>query len=265
MSTLYFPQLAVGSAAQYPVTREWSKPAVINILPGGSTILMARVTPAHVLWKLSYTGLSDLEWGALQTLFAAVQGRLGNFTFIDPTDNLLSWSEDFTAAAWTVDPLLQIVAAVPDPFGGTAASQLTNVAQAAQQMTQSLAGPGWNQYCFSIYLRADSPSTVNLIRSTASATARQAVAVGSNWARVTTSGSLGGQDDGVRFGIELAAGIRVFVFGPQVEAQPSAGPYKSKGQRSGVYPKTRFDQDILTQTASAAGQYSTTIQVTSNY
>jgi hypothetical protein len=265
MSTLYFPQLSVGSVAQYPVTRLWSKPAAINVLPGGSVVLMARVTPARMLWKLRYTGLSESEWGALQSLFTAVGGRLGNFTFVDPTDNLLSWSEDFTAASWTVDPLLQIVPAMPDPFDGTAASQLTNSAQASQQLTQSLAGPGWNQYCFTVYLRADSPCMVNLIRSTASATARQAVAVGSNWARVTTSGSLGGQDDGVRFGIELAAGIRVLVFGPQVEAQPSSGPYKSKSQRSGVYQKARLEQDTLTQMATIVGQYSTAIQVTSNY
>ena len=131
MSTLYFPQLSVGSVAQYPVTRLWSKPAAINVLPGGSVVLMARVTPARMLWKLRYTGLSESEWGALQSLFTAVQGRLGNFTFVDPTDNLLSWSEDFTAASWTVDPLLQIVPAMPDPLGGTAASQLTNSAQAS--------------------------------------------------------------------------------------------------------------------------------------
>jgi hypothetical protein len=226
---------------------------------------MAGVTPARVLWKLRYTGLSESEWGALQSLFIAVNGRYGNFTFVDPTDNLLSWSEDLTAAGWTADPLLQIVASIPDPFGGTVASQLTNNAQAPQQLTQSLAGPGWSQYCFTCYLRADSPSTVNLIRATSSLTARQAVAAGSNWTRVAASGTLGGQDDGIHFGIELAAGTRVFVFGPQVEAQPSAGSYKSKGERSGVYAKSRFDQDALTQTADAAGQYSTTIQVTSSY
>jgi hypothetical protein len=228
-------------------------------------VLMARVTPARMLWKLRYTGLSESEWGALQALFIAVHGRFGNFTFVDPTDNLLSWSEDLTAASWTADPLLQVVPAMPDPLGGTAASQLTNSAQAPQQLTQSLAGPGWNQYCFSIYVRTDSPCIVNLIRSTVSVTTKQPVAVGSTWSRVTTSGSLGGQDDGVRFGIELAAGIRVLVFGPQVEAQPSAGPYKSKSQRSGVYPKARFEQDTLAQVATIVGQYSTALQVTSNY
>ena len=265
MSTLYFPQLAVGSVAQYPVVRQWSKPAAINILPGGSSVVMSRVTPARVTWKLRYSGLSETEWGALRSLFAAAQGRFGTFTFVDPTDNLLSWSEDFTAAAWTTDPLLQVVPAIQDPFGGTGASQLTNNAQAPQQMTQSLAGPGWSHYCFSIYLRAGSPCTVNLIRGTASTTARQAVAVGGNWARALTSGSLGGQDDGVHFGIELPAGTQVFVFGPQVEAQPSPGAYKPKNERPGVYTKSRFDQDTLTQTADATGQYSTTIQVTSNY
>ncbi len=188
-----------------------------------------------------------------------------SFTFVDRTDNLLSWSEGLTAAAWTADPLLQVTKGMPDPAGGTGAMQLTNTAQAPQQLLQGLEGPGWIQYCLSIYLRADAPSTINLIRGTASNTAKQAIAVGSNWARVLTSGSLGGQDDGVHFGIELLPGTTVFAFGPQVEAQPGAGPYKRKNERSGVYTKSRFDQDTLIQTADAAGQYSTTIQVTSSY
>jgi hypothetical protein len=265
VSTLYFPQLAAGSLAQYPVTRQWSKPAIINTLQGGSTVLMTRVAPARLSWKLAYTGLSESEWGALQSLFTAVEGRFGTFTFVDPTDNLLSWSEDVTAAAWTKDPLLQVAGGIPDPLGGPAAWQLTNGAQAPQQLTQSLAGPSSHQYCFSIYLRTNSPCIVNLIRAAASNSAREPVAVGSNWIRVLTSGSLGGQDDGVHFGVELAAGATVFAFGPQVEAQPCAGPYKPKADRSGVYTKSRFDQDTLTQTADAVSQYSTTIQVTSSY
>jgi hypothetical protein len=265
MSTLYFPQLAVGAVAQYPVTRQWSKAAIVNILPGGSTVLMTRVAPARVSWKLSYAGLSDVEWVAVQSLFTGVQGRFGLFTFVDPTDNLLSWSEDFTAATWTADALLQVATGVADPLGGTGASRLTNSAQAPQQLIQGLDGPGWIEYCFSIYLRADAPCIVNLVRGTASNTVKQAVTAGSSWARVLASGVLGGQDDGIHFGVELAPGTNVFAFGPQVEAQPSAGPYKRKFERSGVYTRSRFDQDTLTQTADDAGQYSTTIQVTSSY
>lgn len=265
MSTLYFPQLAIGAVAQYPVTRQWSKPAIVDVLPGGSTVLMQPATPARMSWKLQYTGLSDSEWAALEALFATVQGRFGTFTFVDPSDNLLSWTEDLTESAWTADPLMAVANGVLDPLGTTRGSQLTNTAQAPQQLTQSLEGPGWIRYCFSLYLRADAPCNINLIRGTASNTVRLAVAVDNNWSRAVTSGSLGGQDDVVHFGIELAPGTRVFVFGPQVEAQPCAGAYKQKTDRSGVYTRSRFDQDTLIQTANATGQYSTAIQVTSVY
>jgi hypothetical protein len=37
--------------------------------------------------------MSDQELAALEALFQAVEGRLTPFTFLDPADNLLAWSE----------------------------------------------------------------------------------------------------------------------------------------------------------------------------
>lgn len=227
--------------------------------------MMTSATPARVDWQLSYSGLSAAEWNALQTLFRAVQGRFQPFTFVDPTDNLLSWSEDLTAAAWIADPLLQISPGAADPFGRTSATLLMNGAQAPQQLTQGLAGPSWFEYCFCVYLRADGPCTVDLIRASAGQEARNTVAVSENWSRFSTSGALEGQDDSVRFGVELGPGTSVYAFGPQAEAQPCAGAYKPKLDRSGIYTKSRFDQDALVQTSETLGQYSTTIQITSTY
>ena len=93
MSTLYFPQLANGNIAQYPLTRTWLRAATINNLPDGSVIVLASVTPARMSWALTYSGLSQGEWSAIEALFEGVQGQFGNFTFVDPADNLLSWSE----------------------------------------------------------------------------------------------------------------------------------------------------------------------------
>ncbi len=265
MSILYFPQLAIGGIAQYPVTRTWSKQVFVDTMDGGQIVVMPSVTPARVSWQIQYNGLSDAEWTALATLFTAVQGRYGTFTFLDPTDNLFSQSEDLTAAAWDADPLLQLSKNVTDPLGGTAAVQITNGAQAAQQLTQNIAGPGWFEYSFSIYLQSAAPCTVNLVRSSASGEARQPVAAGVAWTRFVLASSLSNQDDGIRFGLELPPGTTVSAFGGQVEAQPAAGLYKSKVGHSGVYVNSRFDQDALTQTANAPGQYSTTLQITSSY
>ena len=265
MSALYFPQLTNGSLAQYPVARRWSKAVTTNTLPDGSTVIMTGPAPPRVSWELRYTGLSVTEWGALETLFEVSQGRFGTFRFVDPTDNLLVWSEDLTAPAWSADPLLQVSTAVGDPMGGSSAAGLTNDGQAPQRLMQTVAGPSWFQYCFSVYLRSDAPVTVDLIRAGAGDEVRQTVSVVGTWARFHASGVLGSQDDGISFGIELAAGTSAFVFGAQVEAQPCAGAYKTKLDRSGVYPKSRFDQDTLVHTTDTSGQYSTTIRITASY
>ena len=62
----------------------------------------------------------------LISLYSDVEGRLGSFTFLDPTDNLLLWSEDLTQTAWESNSLLTITAGVADPKGGTSANQIAN-------------------------------------------------------------------------------------------------------------------------------------------
>ena len=265
MNVLYYPQLPIGAIAQYPTARTWSKRSVVNALPGGGRVVMQDFAPARVRFVLSYAGLSDVEWTGLQSLFTAAQGKFATFTFMDPTDNLLSWSEDFTASVWTTDSLIQTAKGKEDPFGGTAALKLTNSGQAAQRLMQSLAGPSWYQYCFSVYLRSDGPCSVSLIRASASAEASQAVTIGTTWLRATASGALSAREDGIRFGLELPAGASVYAFGAQVEAQPAAGSYKTTLDRGGIYAGSRFDHDSLIQVADALGQYSTEIQVISSY
>src|ERR1700689_1884404 len=112
---LYYPQLTTGAVSQFPVTRNANLRTVANQLPSGYTIRMADTGAQKVQWQLRYSGLSDGELSAIQSLFVAAQGQLNTFTFLDPTDNLLMWSEDWTQAVWTPDPLLQVTAGMPDP------------------------------------------------------------------------------------------------------------------------------------------------------
>lgn len=261
MTTLYFPQLAIGSLAQYPIARRWSKTVTINNLPNGTIVSMSAPTPASVAWELRYSGLSGSEWDALESLFTSCQGRFGNFTFLDPTDNLLTWSEDFGNTVWASDAFLQVTAGIADPFVGAAAARLSNSGQAPQRITQRLSAPSWFQYCLSAYARAESPSAISLLWSSDADEVKQTFTVGNNWERVVTSGALAGHDDGVGFGFELEPGVNVILFGPQVEAQPGAGAYKRKFDRSGIYSHSRFDQDALLQTAETSDQYSTVVHV----
>ena len=215
-------------------------------------------------WQLQYLGLTDRERTAIEQLFEAAEGRLTTFSFLDPTDNLLLWSEDYTKSVWTVDPLLQVTSGIADPFGGSGATQLTNTAQAAQSAAQSIGGASWFQYCFSVYLRSDTPSTIQIVFSAAGQELRSAIAVSTMWTRATKTGSIPSNLDVISFRLELPAGARVSAFGAQVEPQLAAGHYKKTLDRAGVYSGTRFDSDSLTITTDTPNQHSCSVSLVSS-
>lgn len=236
---------------------------VANELASGFTIRMSDTGAQKVRWQLRYSSLTDGERSSLESLFESCEGQLNTFTFLDPTYNLLTWSEDWTQAIWMADPLLQVTGGVQDPAGGNDAAQLTNTAQATQQIVQNISGPSSYLYCFSLYLRSNVPATIQLIATSAGQTDLTPVTTGPSWSRATTAGSLTVQQNGIGFGVQLPAGIQVDAYGAQVEAQPEAGLYKKTIDLGGVYPNTRFSSDLLTFTATAPNQNSCQIELIS--
>src|SRR5690349_18339431 len=122
---LYYPQLTSGSVCQFPVGWRVTARTVSNELPGGDTVRMDDPGARTIYWQLKYSSLTDNEEAAMEQLFKAAEGRLQTFRFLDPTDNLLMWSEDWTKQVWSSDPLLQLTAGGTDPFGGNGAMQIT--------------------------------------------------------------------------------------------------------------------------------------------
>jgi hypothetical protein len=261
---LYYPQLTTGAVAQFPVTRSLNMRTVANQLPSGYTIRMADTGAQKVQWRLQYSSLTDGERSTIESLFEASQGQLETFTFLDPVDNLLMWSEDWTQTVWMADPLLQVTGGVQDPFGGSDAMQLTNTAQTTQQIVQNTSGPSGFVYSYSVYVRSAVPATIQLVVTATGQTVLTAITTSSSWTRVTTSGSLSVQQEGVGFGVQLPAGVQVDAFGAQVEAQPGAGIYKKTIDLGGVYSSTRFSTDLLLVTATAPNQNSCRIDLISS-
>ena len=261
---LYYPQLTTGSIAQFPVSRTVNMRTVANQLPGGFTIRMADTGAQKVQWRLAYSDLTDSERSSIESLFEAAEGQLTTFTFLDPTDNLLLWSEDWTQSVWTPDPLLQVTGGVADPLGGSAAMQLTNAGQTAQQIIQNTSGPSSFVYCYSVYVRSNVPATIELVVAATGQVSSTSITTGAAWTRVTTSGSLSVQQNGVSFGVQLPAGVQVEAFGAQVEAQPGAGLYKKTIDLGGIYSNTRFSSDLLAVTATAPNQHSCQVGLLSN-
>jgi hypothetical protein len=241
---IYFPQLSSGATGQFPIIRQRMARTVINQSAQDYQIKLADAAAAITEWHLSFEETSDQELAALEALFQAVEGRLTPFTFLDPADNLLAWSEQQNQPVWQADSLLTLTAGVADPMGGTSAYQAANPTGATLMLQQSIAAPASLDYCLSLYARSDQATQVWLVRGSLT----EAQAVGPQWTRLISAGQLQDTADSISFGIALNPGTTVDVFGFQVEAQIAASLYKETSETSGVYPNARFQSDAFTIT-----------------
>src|SRR5437764_10473109 len=108
MPKLYFPQLATGAVAQYPIRKMKLVRTIKNVLSDGTMILYPDAHAARLVWELSYTNLSMSEVEAIQAHFNTCVGRFHAFTFIDPTDNMLLSSSDLTTLPWQTSSPIHI-------------------------------------------------------------------------------------------------------------------------------------------------------------
>jgi hypothetical protein len=254
---IYFPQLSSGATGQFPITRQRSARTVVNQSLQGYQVKLADPGAAITDWHLSFVEMSDQELAALEALFQAVEGRLTPFTFLDPVDNLLAWSEQQNQPVWQADPLLTVTGGVADPMGGTNAYQLSNPTGATLMLQQSIEAPASLDYCLSLYACSGQSSQVWLVRGSATV----AQAIGPEWTRLISAGQLQDTADSINFGIALDPGATVNVFGIQAEAQTTASLYKQTAETGGVYPNARFRDDTLTITTVGPGRYSCELDI----
>src|SRR5262245_61681486 len=182
-----YPQLASGALGQFPVRKQRRLRTVVNRAADGRTVRLQDPAAEVTEWQLTYTELNDAEAAALRAFFEECEGSLRGFTFVDPSANLLAWSEKLDEAVWTRGRLLTLTAGVADPFGGTRASRLSNTGAAAQSLSQTLNAPVEYTYCFSAYVRPAAPVTVTMLRGTG----RADRVVTRKWGRITSAGSGG--------------------------------------------------------------------------
>jgi hypothetical protein len=258
---LVFPQVSTGASALYPLTKTSRQRSVVNTLADGRTDVYADPDARSLAWELHATGLTAGEWGAIEGLFEASSGMWQPFTFLDPVGNLIAESENFGASAWTNRALIDLTTGVSDPLGTTRAIAVTNAGLAAEAIAQTLAVPGNFQYCVSIWARTDSGTNVTLNISTAGGSATKTFVLGAQWVRISLSADLGQTTESVTFGVQIAAGGSIDLFGMQVEAQRSPSDYKQTGTRGGVYAGARFGTDKIIVTAQGTDVYDAVLQI----
>jgi hypothetical protein len=247
---LYFPQLSTGSCAQYPVTRTTVMRSVVNRMADESAICLADPDRRAVRWELRYRSLTDAERSVLEALFCEAGGPLRTFTYLDPAANLLRWSEDFSQDVWRNDGMLQI-----------ANGRFTNAAQVFQGVEQTVAGPGWYQYCLSASVRGGS---LRLSLRNADGNISSNARAGAGWRQVLCSGAIAGTSEEVRCRIEVAPGESVEVREVMLAAQPMPASYRVSGSHSGVHRSTRFAEDRLVFNAEGPNLHSVVVRLISS-
>lgn len=133
-----FPQLLSGASSQYPIRKRSEYRTIRNRCLDGREIKLADPLASTIDWTLTFEELIDEEIATLRDFFVSMEGSLGTFMFLDPTDNLLAWSERFGETSWQKDPLLQLTSGLTDPLGGSSAFQLANPAGASLRLRQTL-------------------------------------------------------------------------------------------------------------------------------
>jgi hypothetical protein len=253
---LVYPQLSSGALAQFPILKRRRQRTVVNTLADFTSIKLADPPGEITAWELKYVGLSNSEALALQQFFTATEGSLTVFTFLDPTANLLSWTEQLTNAVWALDPFLSIVAGVADPAGGTSGWQISNSGAAPQTISQTLSAPGAYVYCLSVYGKSSQPAQVTLLCGTASVVCT----LDTSWNRLVLTGSGDPTAQSVVFGIQVPPGATVDIFGLQVEPQAAASVYKPS-ETGGVYENASFRDDVFLLTSTDVNRNSATVNI----
>lgn len=262
---LVFPQLSTGALAQYPIRKRRSERTVLNISEDGSSIAYFDAYASAVRWDLEYKGLTDQEVSGLTSFFELCEGPLQPFLFLDPTENLFAYSEDYTQPAWQLNSLVTIRAAIDDPYGTTRASRLVNTSEGSLTLTQTVQIPGFVTCAFSVYLRAVTGSAgFQMIATDGSSSVSLPVGVSTNWARFTLSaGFAASTSSSFNLSVLLPSGATLDVFGMQLESQPLAGTYVPSTAETGVYPNCRFDSNQVSIVGTGPQQSNLTLSIVS--
>jgi hypothetical protein len=253
---LAFPQLSSGAVAQLPLRRETRYRTLVNRMLDGSEVRVADLDYLERRWDLPLEAVTDAEWDAIRELFAATEGRLKSFLFLEPAENLLAWSEKFTEDVW-VKSGVAVTEGVADPFGGTDASQLTG----SGTLSQTLAIPCQYRYAGSIWARTAASGASLEVSDGAGQVKSAAFATGGAWRRYSVSTAFSVAVDTLVFRV-TAPGGAVDIYGAQLEAQPAASAYKRSLQQGGVHPGARFASDTLADRATGPGEHAGVIGIT---
>jgi hypothetical protein len=241
MTSLIYPQLTTGALAQYPIKRSKAVHTAVNRMEDGSKILYFDTQGSTLSWDLQYAGLAQQEMTALQALFESCSGRFRAFLFIDPVGNLLG-------PDWLRSPLI-----------GVSGSTFTNTGIVAAEVYQTLPIPAGYRYTFSLWNNAASDPGARITINRRGSESQQQDVLPLTSSPVVSSGTLSDAGTGFTIAVLLQPGQAIDLSQAQLEAQPSASPYRPA--MGGVYPNAHWGIDELVFVADGPNSFSTKIRI----
>jgi hypothetical protein len=243
---IYFPQLT-----QFPIQKKRSQRTLVNEASDGTQFKSRDALPSVMEWQTPLKGLSSAERDAVVNTWLACHGPAGSFVYIDATENLLLWSEDFTKAAWSKGPDIL-------PSGRS----LVNTGQVRERIMQTLDVPAWFDYCLSFLVRGESPSACNALRVAGAEEMIVPFDLRPGWSRVILTSKSSSQAEQASFGVELQPGAAVEIAEMQLQAQIGNSIYKKTTTRNGIYRTARFASDQLVVLEEGEDDASVTVRIT---
>lgn len=92
--------LSTGAIARYPMARQRRFSTKQNDFADFSRQAAPLLANPLMNWDITLAQLTDAEFADVSQFFDQQQGSYGTFTFVDPWDNLLQYSEAFENAVW---------------------------------------------------------------------------------------------------------------------------------------------------------------------
>jgi hypothetical protein len=237
MTDLFYPQLTTGTMAQYPVKRSKTMHTAVNQMEDGSKVLYFDTQGSTLRWDLEYTGLTQQEMTALQTLFESCAGSFRAFTFLDPVSNLLG-------SAWQHSSLIN-----------ASGLKFTNTGITALEVLQALPIPAGYTYTFSVWGNTsdDPAATVAVNRRGPNSEQQDILPLAAN--PIISSGALNDTGGIFTIAVQLQPGQTVDLTQAQLEAQPSPSPFRPPV--GGVYPNAHWATDELIFVADGPDSFNT--------
>ena len=257
---LAFPQLSSGAVSQFPFRKETRSRTLVNGAADGSEIKAGDVDFHSRRWELALHNLSDGEWQAIEDLHIQTEGRLQTFLFLEPGNNLLSWSETLADPTWTKDAGITTTDGQADPLGGTRGGKISNSGSVGA-LSQGLAIPASYRYSGSLWARTSSPGASLEVSDGAAQVVSAAFDSTNQWKRYSVGYNLSSGLETVLFRIVVPGGATVDLYGPQLEAQPAPSQYKKTTKQAGVYSNARFAEDVLGDRATGVNRHSGVIRI----